>query len=191
MELKTFKNCRLLPVTGSFRRETSPHLKAWLLISVRLPDILSKHWQGGACKYIGMLFWVWPSTSARVCFLFIWGAAVVALMFDSGGWLLSPIHVDQKNNKFRNILIRKSKGASISLLRSRWNMIIQVSVFVDSDQHFDNLCSNGHQKNCVWLVEGIKLNSDHWHDCQSKHILMVHLSIKIMGQIFKSSLSSV
>ena len=70
-------------------------------------------------------------------------------MFDSGGWLLSPIHVDQKNNKFRNILIRKSKGASISLLRSRWNMIIQVSVFVDSDQHFDNLCSNGHQKNCV------------------------------------------
>ena len=59
-------------------------------------------------------------------------------------------------------------------------MIIQVSVFVDSDQHFENLFSNHHQKNCVSLVEGIKLNSDHWHDCQSKHIVIVHLSIKIM-----------
>ena len=59
-------------------------------------------------------------------------------------------------------------------------MIIQVSVFVDSDQHFDNLCSNRHQKNCVSLVEGIKLNSDHWHDCQSKHIVLFHVSIKIM-----------
>ena len=181
MKLPTFKNCRLLPVTGSSRRETSPHLKAGLSISVRLPDILSKHWQGGTCKYIGMLFWVWPSISAWVCFLFIRGAAVVALTFDSEGWLLSPIHVDKKTNTFRNILIRKSKGASISLLRIWWNMIIQVSVFVDSDQHFDNLCSNHHQKNCVLLVEGIKLNSDHWHDSQSKHILMVHLSIKLMG----------
>ena len=59
-------------------------------------------------------------------------------------------------------------------------MIIQVSVFVDSDQQFENLCSNRHQKNCVSLVEGIKLNSDHWHDCQSKHIVIFHLSIKIM-----------
>lgn len=59
-------------------------------------------------------------------------------------------------------------------------MIIQVSVFADSDQHFDNLCSNRHQKNCVSLVEGIKLNSDHWHDCQSKHIVVFHVSIKIM-----------
>ena len=30
------------------------------------------------------------------------------------------------------------------------------------------------------LVEGIKLNSDHWHDCQSKHIVVFHVSIKIM-----------
>ena len=59
-------------------------------------------------------------------------------------------------------------------------MNIQVSVFVDSDQHFDNLCSNHHQKNCVSLVQGIKLNFDHWHDCQSKQIVIVHLSTKIM-----------
>lgn len=59
-------------------------------------------------------------------------------------------------------------------------MIIQVSVFVDSDQHFDNLCSNRHQENCVSLVQGIKLNSYHWHHSQSKHIVIVHLSIKIM-----------
>ena len=68
---ETDKNRRTLSVRGSSRRETSPLLKAWL--------ILSKHWQRAACKNIGM---------------FIWGAAVVALMFDSEGWLLSPIHVD-------------------------------------------------------------------------------------------------